>query len=71
MEEGLGDTAPFGSATTYPPFRSWRDDLPAVGIFLDTDGKDSCRGDAGARDSATWSERKSPTSMGFGLDDAR
>jgi hypothetical protein len=73
MEEGLGDTAPFGSATTYPPFRSWRDDLAAVGIFLDTGGRDSYRGDprgdAGARDAATWSERKSPTSMGFGLDD--
>lgn len=72
MEEGLGDTAPFGSATVYPPFHSWRDDLPAVGIFLDTGGKDEYRGDPrgekGAREGAAWTERKGAISVGFGAD---
>jgi hypothetical protein len=72
MEEGLGDAAPFGSATVYPPSNSWRDDLLAVGIFLDTGGTDVYRGDPrgekGAKDGVSWSERKGPVSRGFGAD---
>jgi hypothetical protein len=72
MEEGLGDTAPFGSATVYPPSHSWRDDLPAVGIFLDTGGADTYRGDPrgekGARDGGTWTESRGPSSKGLGID---
>ena len=72
MEEGLGDAAPFGSATVYPPSHSYRDDLLAVGIFLDTGGSDSYRGDprgeGGARDGAAWNERRGPASRGCGMD---
>ncbi|MFI5401538.1 MAG: hypothetical protein ACHQ1G_01170 [Planctomycetota bacterium] len=72
MEEGLGDAAPFGSTTAYPPSNSWRDDLWAIGIFLDTDGTDVYRGDPrgekGSRDAASWNERRGPFSRGFGAD---
>ncbi len=72
MEEGLGDTGPFGTSTVYPPFRSYRDDLPAVGLFFDTGGTDSYRGDprggAGARDGARWGERRAPHAHGYGED---
>jgi hypothetical protein len=80
MEKDLGDAAPFGSATVYPPHRSFRDDLPAVGVFLDTGGKDTYSGDprglgadgvhvaTGARDGASWRESKGPASFGFGWD---
>ncbi len=74
MDPTLGDTGPFGTATTYPPHRSFRDDLPAVGVFLDTGGKDTYAGDpraaGGARDGAAWRERRGPASFGFALDAA-
>ncbi|MGQ0613812.1 MAG: hypothetical protein ACT4PV_08755 [Planctomycetaceae bacterium] len=72
MEEGLGETGPFGTATVNPPFRSYRDDLPAVGIFLDTGGADTYRGDprgeAGAREGARWGGRRAPNAHGYGED---
>ncbi len=34
-------TPPLGSTTQYEPFRSFRDELPVYGIFLDTGGADS------------------------------
>ncbi|MCC6741636.1 MAG: hypothetical protein IT452_21540 [Planctomycetia bacterium] len=72
MDKDLGDAAPFGSATVYPPSRSFRDALPAVGVFLDTGGTDAYEGDpraaAGARDGASWTENRNPMSFGFGMD---
>ncbi len=72
MEKDLGEPGPFGSASMYPPSRSYRDDLPAVGVFLDTGGKDTYSGDprkdAGARDGAGWKESRSSQSFGFGWD---
>jgi hypothetical protein len=76
MEKDLGDTGPFGTATVYPPFRSYRDDLPAVGVFLDTGGKDTYagdpRGEKGVRDGAgadaEWRESRNRASFGVGLD---
>ena len=68
----MGDAGPFGSATTYPPSRTFRDDLPAVGVFLDTGGRDTYKGDprggAGAHDGGEWAEHRGPASFGFGLD---
>lgn len=37
---GWTDTPPMGTATSYVPFRSFRDDVGAFGIFLDTGGED-------------------------------
>ncbi|MEK7468160.1 MAG: hypothetical protein AAB074_12155 [Planctomycetota bacterium] len=72
MDKDMGEPGPFGSASMYPPSRTFRDDLPAVGVFLDTGGKDSYSGDprnaAGARDGAGWKENKSSQSFGFGWD---
>lgn len=74
MDKDMGDPPPLGSASTYPPSRTFRDELPTAGIFLDTGGKDSYSGDprkeAGARDGASWKEHRGPTSFGFGLDEA-
>ena len=76
MEKDLGDTGPFGTATRYDPLHSFRDDLPATGVFIDTGGKDVYSGDprsvagdnAGARDTGTWRENKTPASWGTGWD---
>lgn len=72
MEKDLGEPSPFGSASTYPPMRTFRDELPAIGVFLDTGGTDTYAGDpreaAGARDGAAWRENKSPQSLGLGWD---
>jgi hypothetical protein len=72
MDKDLGDAGPLGSATTYPPERSFRDDLPTVGIFLDTGGNDKFtgdpRGDKGAREGGSWTEHRGPTAFGFGMD---
>ncbi|MCE9634638.1 MAG: hypothetical protein K8T90_02945 [Planctomycetes bacterium] len=76
MEKDLGDTGPFGTSTIYPPARSFRDDMPAVGVFLDTGGKDTYtgdpRGDAGVRDGgasgAEWRENKNRAAWGVGAD---
>jgi hypothetical protein len=72
MEKDMGDAAPCGSATTYPTARTFRDDLPSIGVFLDTGGKDTFAGDprgmAGAADGSSWRENKSSTSWGFGWD---
>ncbi len=40
---GWTDTPPMGTATLYTPFRSFRDDVEAVGLFLDTGGRDIYR----------------------------
>ncbi len=78
---GWSDTPPMGTATMYTPFRSWRDDLDAAGVFLDTGGADSVAwtpvGDAATADSAaarragdgrSWPSRRNPRSHGIGID---
>ncbi|MEO1278727.1 MAG: hypothetical protein AAFV77_07240, partial [Planctomycetota bacterium] len=49
---------PMGTITIYPePFRSFRDDLRAYGVFLDTGGTDTYEGlESAARNSHVWSE---------------
>jgi hypothetical protein len=72
MDKDMGEPGPFGSASAYPPSRTFRDDLPAIGVFLDTGGKDAYvgdpRGENGARDGAEWTENRSGQSFGFGRD---
>jgi hypothetical protein len=69
----------YGAATTYPPFRTFRDYLPAVGIFLDTGGKDSYKElmpasetekspMLGFGENNEWRQNAGPNSWGFGLD---
>jgi hypothetical protein len=38
---GWADTPPMGTTTFYLPFYSWRDDIEAFGIFLDSSGDDA------------------------------
>jgi hypothetical protein len=73
---GLGSVAPYG------PFRTFRDTMPSIGIFLDTGGRDEYANlldRPGARekglvnpgaDDTTWSDEKnaSPHRFGFGWD---
>jgi hypothetical protein len=61
-------TPPLGSTTQYEPFRSFRDDLPVYGIFLDTGGRDTydTRGRGG--DNLTWRTRRNPNAWGIGID---
>lgn len=60
---------PFGTATVYrTPHRSFRDDLGAFGVFLDTGGRDVYPPGGAARDGATWRERPWANSFGFGFD---
>ena len=72
MDKDMGEPGPFGSASKYPPSRTFRDDLPAVGVFLDTGGSDKYSGDprdaSGARDGTGWREGRSARSFGFGWD---
>jgi hypothetical protein len=66
---GWNDTPPMGTTTAYPPFRSFRDDLAAAGLFLDTGGEDRYLGDAGsARQRHAWPSHRMPRGWGFGLD---
>ena len=66
---GWNDTPPMGTTTAYTPFRSFRDDLAAVGLFLDTSGHDQYLG-AGiaARDRRAWRTHRTPCGWGLGLD---
>lgn len=68
---GWSDTPPLGSATLYAPMNTFRDDLKAAGLFLDTGGTDTYRWENGpGRDNAHWSTRRGSVSYGFGLDSA-
>lgn len=68
-QAGWGDTPPMGSATVYPPSRTFRDDLKACGIFLDTGGHDLYAWENGtARDDHAWRMVRGPVSFGFGRD---
>lgn len=66
---GWNDTPPMGTTTAYTPFRSFRDELPAVGLFLDTGGRDQYAG-AGiaARERRAWRSHRTPNGWGLGLD---
>jgi hypothetical protein len=72
------DTPPLGTTTFYPPSNSFRDDLEAVGLFLDTGGRDEYRwqnlGAAApatpppAGDNREWPSRRGRRAHGYGLD---
>jgi len=62
------DTPPMGSATLYAPFHGFRDDLDAIGIFLDTGGRDSYPDGGEPREGAVWIRRRGIRSLGYGLD---
>ena len=67
--EGWPDTPPLGSATLSGTTRSWRDDLDACGVFLDTGGKDAYTGEPGPwGDGLTWRSTRGPRSKGWGRD---
>ena len=72
MDKDMGEPGPFGSASAYPIARSFRDDIPSVGVFLDTGGKDTYTGDprkdTGAADGKGWKENRAAQSFGFGWD---
>lgn len=73
---GWTDTGAFGTVTRYTPFRSFRDDLPAWGLFLDTGGKDSYGVETApttfaatpAADGSTWVTAAGPLVFGLGYD---
>jgi hypothetical protein len=66
---GWSDTPPMGSATLYTPFHSFRDDLDAVGFFLDSGGRDEYAWkDGPAEDGGEWKSIRGPRSLGLGLD---
>ncbi len=73
---GWNDTGAFGVASRYPPFRSFRDDLPSWGVFLDTGGRDSYAVETApttfpatpAADGSTWVTAPGPRSFGLGYD---
>jgi hypothetical protein len=65
---GWNETRPLGTATWYVPHRSFRDDLPSFGVFLDTGGKDTYTGDDRPADGRTWTFHHEPASWGVGLD---
>jgi len=73
---GWNDTGAFGTCTRYPPFQSFRDDLPSWGIFLDTAGRDTYANERPAKgwtptpaaDGATWKPQPGPHVFGLGYD---
>lgn len=65
---GWNETAALGSSTAYPPFRSFRDDLATIGLFMDTGGTNRWIGDVGAAgDGRTWTQHRGPRFRGLGL----
>jgi hypothetical protein len=71
---GWNNTPPLGGASTYPPSNTYRDDIDAVGIFLDTGGDDIYRWDGTApagvvrANDETWVNNRDPRSWGLGVD---
>lgn len=59
---------PFGFATTYPPFRNFRDRFPSVGLFLDTSGKDVYPEGMTAAENSEWRLKTGPMVWGLGFD---
>lgn len=66
--DGWNETPPMGSATWYPPYRSFRDDVPTVGVFLDTGGADARSEQAPGGDDRAWTRPHAPASFGVGMD---
>ncbi|MEO5928989.1 MAG: hypothetical protein ABIR47_03565 [Candidatus Kapaibacterium sp.] len=77
-DTGWSDTPPLGTATLYPPFNTFRDELPSYGLFIDGGGQDRYiwddRGgsifhwDTMPGNRKEWRSRRSKTSLGFGMD---
>jgi len=69
-QRGWTDRPPLGTASSYEPMRSFRDDLDAIGIFLDTGGSDSFVGYAipGAGSDRSWTLNSNPRTWGFAWD---
>ncbi len=71
---GWNNTPPLGGATTYPLSNTFRDDLDAVGVFLDTGGDDLYRWEGAApegpprQNGARWQSHRDPRSWGIGTD---
>lgn len=61
---------PLGSTTHYAePFRSWRDDLFTLGIFVDAAGDDTYEGAPPERgDGRRWATRRSERERAVGID---
>ncbi len=61
-------TPPLGSTTKYDPFRSFRDDLPTWGIFIDSGGTDTYDTDGIGADGTSWRMNRYPLAWGIGYD---
>ncbi len=68
-DPSLGPEGALGVVVGYPPFRSFRDDLASLGLFLDTEGRDEYRpGSAQRVDGARWDRSASDRERAIGLD---
>lgn len=78
---GWAEVPPLGTATFYPPSRTFRDDLGTWGVFLDTGGRDTYtwrdvpadaarvpKGVPFGADGTRWVHRPGGRNAGFGLD---
>ncbi|MBC8144334.1 MAG: hypothetical protein H7X80_02045, partial [bacterium] len=71
---GWTDTPALGTATSYPPANSFRDDIDAIGMFLDSGGRDTYNWTGPVhhtvqpRNDARWIWRRDPHSKGVGVD---
>jgi hypothetical protein len=61
-------TPPLGSTTQYERFRSFRDDLPSYGIFLDTSGADLYESGGIGRENGSWQMHRNENAWGLGAD---
>lgn len=77
-DTGWSDSPPLGTATLYPPFSNFRDDLPSYGLFIDSGGDDKYiwdnrsgsifHWDVMPGNRKEWRSRRSRISLGFGMD---
>lgn len=68
---GWAETPPMGSATVYPLFRSFRDEIMSIGVFLDTGGDDQYPAGferIGWSDDAAWQRNRGPLSWSWAWD---
>ncbi|MBM4118708.1 hypothetical protein FJ251_13425 [bacterium] len=63
-------TPPLGSTTRYAPFSSFRDDLPTLGLFLDTGGHDDYATGGVGKEGEIWTMNRYPRAWGWGCDRA-
>ncbi len=59
---------PFGSAVPYPQFHNFRDRLPSVGVFIDTQGADLYPPGMTAAENQSWQLQRGPMFWGYGVD---